>query len=732
MAQEVKRTITIETKKSENKLREFRKEMTRLRGELTQLDDGTEEYSRTVTELANRQQKLNDIQEDIRTSMQDLGARINNLNRVARGAVGGFAAIQGAIGLFGASSDKLDPMLNKLTSLITIIEGLEQVEGLTKSIPQLVNSFKGFGDEIANWFSGIFNGVDTRVDEAAERISDVSNKFSDNNINKDFVEPLDEANKKMKDVGDNTRRITDFVEPIGSEVKKITSQLNEWHKFSLAGKTYFNVEDINKWKNALKEAHPYVVSTQTYWGKLLKTGVNIDELKLYGNTIKENTLATYAAELAEKGLAGAINLATKAKRVFVYAMKTLGLTALVTLLAEGAIWLWQNWDKVRESFGNTKAIRNATETLNKLREALQAVNNELYPETNKSKLADAHSEAIRRRIDLEEELLRLEEKYAKLPKTIYQGPMFGTTTNPELLKTERQIERVKKQLEELREEIKKSDTALKTYGWKEKQEAPVDTSTTTTETEPTWEEIIRKNAPDWSFSAEDIIKLVADSHKKRLEKEKLFADELNRIRKETGEEAARIRQEQLAKEKAALEQEQEFNKKRVQGVYDSVQAISDITYGLSQIYYAAAQKDDLSDKQREERLKKYRAFLIATAAIDTAVSTAKAVQAAIGAMADTPGPIWTRIAAWGSVLATGLAGVAQMVSAFNSVNISTGSSTSSVTPPNIQTPPVAYTRNLLTDEETDQLNKGTRVWVLESDITNAQNAVKATVTNATF
>lgn len=428
--------------------------------------------------------------------------------------------------------------------------------------------------------------------------------------------------------------------------------------------------------------------------------------------------------MANKGWAAATNLVSKAWRTLGYAMKTLGLTALVVGLAEAAIWLWQNWDKVTAAFGKTKAMKDAKETLDKLRESLAAVNQELYPETNKSKLADAHSDAIRRRIDLEEELLRLEEKYVKLPKTIYQGPMFGTTTNPELLKTERQIERVKKQLEELREEIKRSDTALKTYGWKERQEQPLPETVSTTqepEVERTYFGPVLTNQ-----QREDFVKSLEEFLQSRnntiFEGNKELEDQMRKHYEE-------LRKQQLEAE----EREREFNKKRVQGIYDSVQAISDITYGLSQIYYAAAQKEDITDKQREKRLKNYRKFLIATAAIDTAVSTAKAVQAAIGAMADTPGPIWTRIAAWGSVLATGLAGVAQMVSAFNSVNLSTGSSsTSSVTPPNIQTPPVAYTRNLLTDEETDQLNKGTRVWVLESDITNAQNAVKATVTNATF
>lgn len=730
MAQEVKRTITIETKKSENKLREFRKEMTRLRGELVELEEGTEEYNRTLTELSNRQQKLNDIQEDIRTSMQDLGARINNLNRVTRGAVGGFTAIQGAINLLGASDTALEPMLKQMTNLLSIIEGLEQIEGLTKSIPQLVNSFKGFGQELSDWFGNLFGGIDNRIDTAADSLNQVKTDIKDIDINTDIVEPFDEANKKIQEAGEGTRRLNDFVEPIGSEVEKIKKSLQT---VSVGGKDFVNVEkSLRAITTEAGNLAGVGASTAQVAAKMSEAaknlGLDLDKLldahKKGIPLLQVSSEATNTATTATKGWAAATNLASKAWKTLGYAMKTLGLTALVMALAEAAIWLWQNWDKVTAAFGKTKAMKDAKESLDKLRESLAAVNQELYPETNKSKLADAYSEAIRRRIDLEEELLRLEEKYAKLPKTIYQGPMFGTTTNPELLKTERQITKVKKQLEELRVEIKKTDTALKTYGWKEKQEAPLPESPAPVIQEekfvaPKYDSVLTPEQRDSFLKSLD--EFLQERNTITFERNKELEDQMRKHYEE-------LRKQQLEAEA----KEREFQQKRVQGIFDSVQAIGDITYGLSQIYYAAAQKDDLSDRQREARLKKYRAFLIATAAIDTAVSTAKAVQAAIGAMADTPGPLWTRIAAWGSVLATGLAGVAQMVSAFNSVNISTGSSTSSVTPPNIQTPPVAYTRNLLTDEETDQLNKGTRVYVLESDITNAQNAVKATVTNATF
>lgn len=225
MAQEVKRTITIETKKSENKLREFRKEMTRLRGELIELEEGTEEYNRVLTELSNRQQKLNDVQEDIRNSMQDLGARITNLSRVTRGAVGGFTAIQGAINLLGASGTELEPMLKQMGNLLAIIEGLEQVEGLTKSIPNLIASFKGMGQELSEWFGNLFGGIDNRIETAADSLSQVKENIQDIDINTEFVEPFDEANKKIQEAGDGTRKITDFIEPVGNEVRKVNQEL---------------------------------------------------------------------------------------------------------------------------------------------------------------------------------------------------------------------------------------------------------------------------------------------------------------------------------------------------------------------------------------------------------------------------------------------------------------------------------------------------------------------------
>ena len=92
------------------------------------------------------------------------------------------------------------------------------------------------------------------------------------------------------------------------------------------------------------------------------------------------------------------------------------------------------------------------------------------------------------------------------------------------------------------------------------------------------------------------------------------------------------------------------------------------------------------------------------------------------------------IAAAAAAIASGIANVKTILSTKvsateTSVSLPSGSA---VTPPALSTPPIEYTRNLLGNKETDELNKPTKVYVLESDITDAQNRVKVTEDNASF
>lgn len=132
-----------------------------------------------------------------------------------------------------------------------------------------------------------------------------------------------------------------------------------------------------------------------------------------------------------------------------------------------------------------------------------------------------------------------------------------------------------------------------------------------------------------------------------------------------------------------------------------------------------------------EETKAGKAFAVTQAIIDTY----SAANSAYASMAGVPyvGPA-LGIAAAAAAIASGIANVKTILSTnvssdVNSVSLSTGAV---ATPPALTTPPIEYTRNLLGDKETDELNKATKVYVLESDITAVQNKVKVTEDNASF
>ena len=132
-----------------------------------------------------------------------------------------------------------------------------------------------------------------------------------------------------------------------------------------------------------------------------------------------------------------------------------------------------------------------------------------------------------------------------------------------------------------------------------------------------------------------------------------------------------------------------------------------------------------------EETKAGKAFAVTQAIIDTYASA----NAAYSSMAGIPyvGPA-LGIAAAAAAVASGIANVKTILSTkvssnLNEVSISSGAV---ATPPALSVPPIEYTRNLLGDKETDELNKPMKCYVLESDITDAQNKVKVTENNASF
>ena len=130
-----------------------------------------------------------------------------------------------------------------------------------------------------------------------------------------------------------------------------------------------------------------------------------------------------------------------------------------------------------------------------------------------------------------------------------------------------------------------------------------------------------------------------------------------------------------------------------------------------------------------------KAAAVAQATIDTYA----AANAAYSSMAGIPvvGPGLGAAAAAAAVL-SGIANVKNILSTStdgtNASSVISGGNNPSVTP-NVSMDsliPINYTKELMTDTETTEMNKGNRVYVVESDISDTQRNVEVKESNSSF
>jgi hypothetical protein len=160
----------------------------------------------------------------------------------------------------------------------------------------------------------------------------------------------------------------------------------------------------------------------------------------------------------------------------------------------------------------------------------------------------------------------------------------------------------------------------------------------------------------------------------------------------------------------------------VQGSFSALGTLGD---AIAETYKFEANNSKKSLKEREAALDNYKTI----AKISTVFNTASAAMSAYNSMAGIPvvGPVLGGIAAAAAIAM----GILQIKNIDNE-ELSNTSGASTSAPSALNTMPVEYTRNLLGDKETDQLNNPIKCYVVESDITNAQTKVAVTESNASF
>lgn len=203
---------------------------------------------------------------------------------------------------------------------------------------------------------------------------------------------------------------------------------------------------------------------------------------------------------------------------------------------------------------------------------------------------------------------------------------------------------------------------------------------------------------------------------KQLENETLTADQRKLIKLELDSIDEQLTENEIDRENKKNKVRENVNKQYQKSIKARLDLASKVAGSMATIW--------------GEESKVGKGFATAQALIDTY----SAANSAYSAMAGIPivGPALGAAAA-AAAIAAGIANVKKIWEADETSGASASSASASVAAPAaLNTAPVEYTRNLLGNKETDELNQPVKCYVVESDITTAQTKVAVTESNASF
>lgn len=309
-----------------NALKELRNQIKQYQNEVLKAEEGTEEWNKAMQNLADAQFQMRDMNETAKYSVNDFGEQLGNVTKITQGVAAGFSAAQGVVALFGGESENLERVMVRLQAGIAIVQGLQGIEGLGKSIKGLVGvvntslipSIKDVGKSMGKggWVAVIMiaitaitslvtwiNLMNKEVDVAAQAYDRLNNKLkstsnSISSLQREHQRELDLMkaegateeqliNQRIK----NTEKYRDLVlQNIKDLKRQIEVEEDETRKGNLesslenAQKEYADyVEDIADLQNNLKVLEIQANKTAAATAEIL---ANAPESTLTGDEVK--------------------------------------------------------------------------------------------------------------------------------------------------------------------------------------------------------------------------------------------------------------------------------------------------------------------------------------------------------------------------------------------------------------------------------------------------------------
>lgn len=752
--EEVKTVLTIDTSKSASSMKELREQIKSLKDQLVGLDQGTEEYQNTVVQLGEKMHQLKEINEEVRRTNSDFGDTLGNISNVMAGGVAAVQGLTAGLSLLGVEMGDDNKLTQTLVKSMALLQSLGSMDKAIKSFRALslvlkanITAAGGLGKAlkalaVSNPFTailaaatavlGIFSAITNASKEAAEKskqhwedmAEQVEQAFADTDTLTKYFNLTEQYSMYWSKAGDDAqRRIQKLMDTYGGSVEwatqKAIDELDELRKQA--------IKDHQDWLKT-----DYMLQ-MAYLSKSQQAAVTaLESLKnFYGDYNKQQEEAQKKAEEARKKAAEAAKKAAEDRKAKEKAAYDLALKRLQLQKTLDDTELTARYEQEkRDAEGNAQMLLAIEE---KYQAERQILNERYY------KNAIALAEEYKKKVKDPAEQVALDQTIANLNQQLQEGAdaweaykKENTEANIELERTkidaqgaidsinrqtaamEREMEITRQHNERYLELIKQKwtlqadlDAEAIRYQQEQLQNANVgiDNELDALKTRHDAEMTLLQEQYDAKLIAEE------EFQQKKAELEANYNNESMSLLQQRFENEAQLDELEVEAERNKIERKKELNEA-------FASAMSGIMSSINGILNAALQNEDMS-LEEQKKIKTAQAIM----------STFEAANSAYSAMASIPyvGPA-LGIAAAAAAVVAGMINVKNIQktkkgSSASSANVST-SAVQTVQMPTQMTNITGFSDNIQLPDQ--------RVYVLESDITNAQNHVQVVENNSSF
>lgn len=763
-----------------------RQELAALKTQMDNLEEGSAEYNAAFQRAAEVTHTLQERQEMLKYSAADLGTQLSNISGIAAGLMGGFNALQGVLALTGDKSEELQETMMKLQAGIAIVQGLQGLEGMKNKAIGLVDGLTAMIFKTNETTAAV--GTETvavegnTVAQEANIVATEGATIATNGFQKALVATGIGAIIVL--IGSLIAHWEDFKDMVGLSNEKLEQFQGIMDKVKTVLGGVANVimnAFVASVKNAitaistLGEVTKDVLTFQ--FGKAAQAAkdgwTKIAENTKKGLSIVQNYqegAAKTAAKIQEKRTADAMKKSAEELEDYIKDMEA----------KEGADWKYtEDGKKLYDQYFDTKLKaykkdskeykdlmrqkwaydREYDEHFKQASKAQGKQTKETTDETLKEKeREEAEIKKIQKRSELalkeakDAELQVLKEKYDEEFALFEKHQQDTTNLTAEYEKKRKEIEdKYDKQKEA--EDKKKMDDATKDalfYSQKSLNTSSDENKQAVREIELYYS--LKEAKSSGSLSFNDLIEetnRIYEANKKHLQEQ---ADEYKKLmeNKDIDPKARADAERDYANTMAEIRNldtqnlidntnlQKEYIQQQIEMYSNLANSIADIFGSIADILEDdiknKVKNGELTEEEGEKQFKAVKAFQIAQATIQT-------ISGAIAAFMSCQSLPWPANAIVGAVQAAAVtaAGIAQIAKIKSTQLGGGGSSAGSPTAAPVQTAPEEYvpqyTQNATGESEITRLADSIhnqKVYVVESDITEAQNRSKVRVVESTW